>query len=181
MQFSTPDNQGTVLFIATFIPRVPEESAFRGLQTSLGWVYSDKCRFSTKHSLYLGNGRRQAYSYGWKLIGSHIKALYLVQWGADWVWLQPTQAPPRCTKCDSPPINSQSRSVTILLYGQLRTFKMSRIMLSWELLLRSNRNDVLLRNTLKLLMLSLGAVISFVVVHCQSPWLTLYITFVLAI
>jgi len=31
--------------------------------------------------------------------------LHLVQRGRDWMELQPTQAPPRCTKCNSPPIN----------------------------------------------------------------------------
>jgi len=33
--------------------------------------------------------------------------LHLVQRGGDWAWPQPAQAPPRCTKCNSPPINGQ--------------------------------------------------------------------------
>jgi len=33
--------------------------------------------------------------------------LYLVEGGGDWVGPQPAQAPPRCTKCNSPPINGQ--------------------------------------------------------------------------
>jgi len=35
------------------------------------------------------------------------RLLHLVQRGGDWVWPQPAQAPPRCTKCNSPPINGQ--------------------------------------------------------------------------
>ena len=50
----------------------------------------------------------------WPLIGG---LLYLVQrWGA-WAGCGPAQSPPRCTKCNSPPINGQcSLSVTVLLY-----------------------------------------------------------------
>jgi len=33
--------------------------------------------------------------------------LHLVQLGGDWAGPQPTQAPPRCIKCNSPPINGQ--------------------------------------------------------------------------
>jgi len=33
--------------------------------------------------------------------------LHLVQRGGAWVGLQPTQAPPRCTKCNSTRINGQ--------------------------------------------------------------------------
>ena len=40
----------------------------------------------------------------WPLVGG---LLPLVQRGGDWVGPQPTQAPPRCTKCNSPPINGQ--------------------------------------------------------------------------
>ena len=40
----------------------------------------------------------------WSLMGG---LLHLVQWGWDWAWPQPAQAPPRCTKCNSPPINDQ--------------------------------------------------------------------------
>jgi len=31
--------------------------------------------------------------------------LHLVQWGGDWAGCGPTQSPPRCTKCNIPPIN----------------------------------------------------------------------------
>jgi len=40
----------------------------------------------------------------WPLMGG---LLHLVQRGGDWVGLQPAQAPPRCTKCNILPINSQ--------------------------------------------------------------------------
>jgi len=33
--------------------------------------------------------------------------LHLVQRGGDWAGPQPAQAHPRCTKCNSPPINAQ--------------------------------------------------------------------------
>jgi len=38
----------------------------------------------------------------WPLLGG---LLHLVQQGGDWAGPQPTQAPLRCTKCNSPPIN----------------------------------------------------------------------------
>ena len=40
----------------------------------------------------------------WLLLGG---LLHLVQRGGDWTGPQPAQAPPRCTKCDSPSIVSQ--------------------------------------------------------------------------
>jgi len=40
----------------------------------------------------------------WALMGG---LLHLVQQGGDWAGLQPAQAPPCCTKCNSPPINGQ--------------------------------------------------------------------------
>jgi len=40
----------------------------------------------------------------WMLMG---ELLHLVQRGGDWAGPQPAQAPPRCTKCNSQPINSQ--------------------------------------------------------------------------
>jgi len=40
----------------------------------------------------------------WPLMGG---LLHLVQQGGDWAGPQPAQAPPRCTKCNSPPINGQ--------------------------------------------------------------------------
>ena len=41
-------------------------------------------------------------SVHWPLMGG---LLYFVQRGGDWAGPQPTQSPPRCTKCNSPPIN----------------------------------------------------------------------------
>ena len=40
----------------------------------------------------------------WPLMGG---LLHLVQRGGDWAGPQPAQAPPRCTKCNSPPIDGQ--------------------------------------------------------------------------
>ena len=40
----------------------------------------------------------------WPLMGG---LLHLVQRGGDWAGPQRAQAPPRCTKCNSPPINGQ--------------------------------------------------------------------------
>jgi len=40
----------------------------------------------------------------WPMMGG---LLHLVQRGGPWVGCGPTQAHPRCTKCNSPPINSQ--------------------------------------------------------------------------
>jgi len=40
--------------------------------------------------------------------------LHLVQRGGDWAGPQLAQTPPRCTKCNSPPINDQC---TVLLYN----------------------------------------------------------------
>jgi len=39
----------------------------------------------------------------WLLMGG---LLHLVQWGGDWSGLQLAKAPPRCTKCNSPPIST---------------------------------------------------------------------------
>jgi len=40
----------------------------------------------------------------WPLMGG---LLHLVQRGGAWVGCGPAQSPPRCTKCNSPPINGQ--------------------------------------------------------------------------
>jgi len=40
----------------------------------------------------------------WPLMG---ELLHLVQRGGDWAGPQSTPAPPRCTKCNSSPINGQ--------------------------------------------------------------------------
>jgi len=45
----------------------------------------------------------------WPLMGG---PLHLVQWTVDWVGPQPTQAPPHCTKYNSPPINGQCTNHT---------------------------------------------------------------------
>ena len=47
--------------------------------------------------------------------------LHFVQRGGDWAG-QPTQTPPRCTKCDSPRINDQ--------------FTNHRIVVQWSVALR---------------------------------------------
>ena len=39
--------------------------------------------------------------------------LHLVQRGGDWAGPQPAQAPPRCTKCNSPPINGQCTNIIL--------------------------------------------------------------------
>ena len=49
----------------------------------------------------------------WLLTGG---LLHLVQRGEDWAGPQPAQAPPRCTKCNSPP-STASISITILLHS----------------------------------------------------------------
>jgi len=40
----------------------------------------------------------------WPLTGG---LLLLVQRGGDWAGTQPAQVSPRCTKCNSPPVNGQ--------------------------------------------------------------------------
>ena len=40
----------------------------------------------------------------WPLLG---RLLHLVQRGGSWAGCGPAQSPPRCTKCNSPPINGQ--------------------------------------------------------------------------
>ena len=49
----------------------------------------------------------------WPLMGG---LLHLVQREMDWVGPQPAQAPPRCTKCNSPHINGQCTN-DVLLYN----------------------------------------------------------------
>jgi len=46
----------------------------------------------------------------WPLMGG---LLHLVHRREDWAGPQPAQAPPRCTKCSSPPINGQCTSQCI--------------------------------------------------------------------
>ena len=46
----------------------------------------------------------------WPLMGG---LLHLVQWRGDWMWRQPAQAPPRCTKCNSSLVNGQCTSFVL--------------------------------------------------------------------
>ena len=46
-------------------------------------------------------------SYTNTVTGCWVGCIHLVQRGGDWAGPQPAQAPPRCTKCNSPPINGQ--------------------------------------------------------------------------
>jgi len=50
------------------------------------------------------NGPAIRWLVHWPLMGG---LLYLVQWGGAWAGWGPAQSPPRCTKCNSPPINGQ--------------------------------------------------------------------------
>jgi len=52
----------------------------------------------------------------WPLMGG---LLHLVQRGGDWMRPQPAQAPPRCIKCNSPPINSHVPIIVLLYDGPL--------------------------------------------------------------
>ena len=54
-----------------------------------------------------GRGNYIATSNNMKLVPLMGGMLHLVQRGGDWAGPHPAQAPPRCTKCNSPPINSQ--------------------------------------------------------------------------
>jgi len=45
-------------------------------------------------------------------MGGHRGLLHLVQQGGDWTGPQSAQATPRCTKCNSPPINGQCTNLT---------------------------------------------------------------------
>jgi len=42
--------------------------------------------------------------------------IHLVQRGGDWAGYGPAQSPPRCTKCNSPPINGQCTSHCIAIW-----------------------------------------------------------------
>jgi len=43
--------------------------------------------------------------------------LHLVQQGGAWAGCYPAQSPPRCTKCNSPPINGQCTKLPVLIKG----------------------------------------------------------------
>jgi len=45
--------------------------------------------------------------------------LHLVQRRGDWAGPQPAQTPPRCTKCNSPPINGQYTNFVLFDYYSL--------------------------------------------------------------
>ena len=57
----------------------------------------------------MGTGNYSATSNNMKLVHWPLISglLHLVQYGGDWVGPQPDQSPPRCTKCNSPPIHGQ--------------------------------------------------------------------------
>ena len=52
---------------------------------------------------YIATSNNKKLVY-WPLMGG---LLHLVQRGGDWTGPQPAQAHPRCTKCNSTPINDQ--------------------------------------------------------------------------
>jgi len=49
----------------------------------------------------------------WPLMGG---LLHLVQRGGDWAGPQPAQTPPRCTKCNNPPVNGQCTNHCIAMW-----------------------------------------------------------------
>jgi len=57
-------------------------------------------------------GNYNATSYNMKLVHWPLMGglLHLVQRGEEWAGPQPDQSPPRCTKCNSLPINGQCTS-----------------------------------------------------------------------
>ena len=67
---------------------------------------------TNKHNLLnllMGTGNYSATSNNMKLVHWPLMngLLHLVQRGWDWAGPLPAQTPPRCTKCNSPPINGQ--------------------------------------------------------------------------
>jgi len=56
--------------------------------------------------------------------------LHLVQRGGDWAEPQPAQAPPRCTKCNSPTINGQC--INIVLFDVELLLPLESKGLNWE-------------------------------------------------
>ena len=67
----------------------------------------------------MGTGNYSATSNNMKLVHWPMMGglLHLVQRGGDWAGPQPAQTTPRCTKCNSPPINGQCITITVLLYN----------------------------------------------------------------
>ena len=58
----------------------------------------------------------------WPLTGG---LLHLVQRGGDWAGPQPTQAPPRWTKCNSSPINGYGTNHRIAVHVPIKGLRMS--------------------------------------------------------
>ena len=46
--------------------------------------------------------------------------LHMVQRGGDWAGCGPAQAPPHCTKCNSPPVNGQFTNHCMMVHVALR-------------------------------------------------------------
>jgi len=69
----------------------------------------------------MGTGSYSARSNNMKLVHWLLMGglLHLVQQGGDWTGPQPAQAPPHCTKCNSPPINGQCTNHILLYNGPL--------------------------------------------------------------
>jgi len=72
---------------------------------------------SEKLNPLMGTGNYSATSNNRKLVHWQLMGglLHLVQRRGDWEGPQPAQAHPRCTKCDSPPINGQCTNHRIAL------------------------------------------------------------------
>ena len=87
-----------------------ETDAERRLQTNRWDVFANPLMGRTNYSATLVH---------WSLMGGE---LHLVQRGGDWSGPQPAQAHPRCTKCNTPPINNQCTyyriSATTYIFGQ---------------------------------------------------------------
>ena len=64
---------------------------------------------TTEFNPLMGTGNYSATSNNMKLVQwpSMGGLFHLVQRGGDWAGPQPDQAPPRCTKCNSSPVNGQ--------------------------------------------------------------------------
>jgi len=81
---------------------------FDFVSSFIDWACFDFCLFNPLEfrSNYsaTSNNMKLVEKQHWPLMGW---LLHLVQRGEDWAPTQPTQAPPRCTKCNSPPINGQ--------------------------------------------------------------------------
>ena len=64
---------------------------------------------ATTFNPLIGTGNYSVTSNNMKLVHWPLMCglIHLVQRGGDWARPQPAQTPPRCTKCNSPSINSQ--------------------------------------------------------------------------